>query len=75
MNSPTDYERLATDLTDPSTSAPTGVGRAVTGDAATAQGQAFLLREYGSPAALEAAIRPGRPSRGARTIGSAHYAY
>lgn len=71
MTSPTDYDRLATDLTDPSVPLPEGLGRALTGHAAAAEGQAFLLREYGSPEAVEAAMRPGRPSLRARTIGSA----
>ncbi|WP_104081112.1 ribbon-helix-helix protein, CopG family [Cryobacterium sp. Y11] len=70
MALPIDYDRLAADLTDPSAPLPTGVGRALTGDAAAAEGRAFLLREYGSPEALEAAMRPGRPPLRARTIGT-----
>jgi hypothetical protein len=60
----TNYSELATRLTDPATPLP--VPSAVrTGDAAAAEGRAFLLREYGSEKALQRALRPGRRRVGA----------
>ncbi|MEO5535742.1 MAG: ribbon-helix-helix domain-containing protein [Pseudolysinimonas sp.] len=58
-----DYEDLARRMTDPaiSLSPPSTV---LTGEAAAAEGRAFLLREYGSEDALERALRPGRPRVG-----------
>jgi hypothetical protein len=60
----TNYDELAARLTDPATPLP--APRAVlTGDAAAADGRAFLLREYGSEEALQRALRPGRRRVGA----------
>jgi hypothetical protein len=62
-----DYEALAARLTDPDVESP--VRRELHGDEAAAYGRAFLLREYGSEGALDAALRPGRPKLGSRKPG------
>ncbi|MFK4298558.1 hypothetical protein ABH924_003729 [Arthrobacter sp. GAS37] len=59
----TDYEALAAKLTDPDTEV-RGSGKPLHGAAAAEAGRAFLLREYGSQEALDAALRPGRPKVG-----------
>ena len=69
MSTKVNYDALAADLTNPSTPSPEGVGPALTGEAAAAEGRAFLLREYGSEAAIEAAMRPGRPALDPRGSG------
>lgn len=58
-----DYDELAARLTDPTTPLP-APDAVLTGDAAAAEGRAFLLREYGSEEALQRALRPGRPRVG-----------
>lgn len=60
-----DYEALAAHLTDPETEI-RGLGEALHGEAAAAAGRAFLVREYGSEEALEAALKAGRPRLGER---------
>jgi hypothetical protein len=60
----TNYDELAARLTDPATPLP-APSKVLTGDAAAAEGRAFLLREYGSEEALQRALRPGRPRVGA----------
>ena len=60
----TNYNDLATRLTDLATPIP-APSAVLTGDAATAEGRAFLLREYGSEEALQRALRPGRRPAGA----------
>lgn len=61
------YDALAARLTDPNTPLPASTN-VRTGDAAAVEGRAFLLPEYGSDAAIQAAIRgPGRPK-----VGDAH---
>ncbi len=62
-----DYEALADRLTDPEVS--TAARREMHGEEAAAYGRAFLLREYGSEDALNAALRPGRPKLGTRRPG------
>jgi hypothetical protein len=63
----TDYEGLAARLTDSEVEAPSH--RELHGDEAAAYGRAFLLREFGTEEALEAAMRPGRPKLGTRKPG------
>jgi hypothetical protein len=58
-----DYDELAARLTNPATPLPEP-DVVLTGDAAAAEGRAFLLREYGSEEALQRALRPGRPRVG-----------
>ncbi|MFF1831950.1 hypothetical protein [Paenarthrobacter sp. NPDC058040] len=58
-----DYEALAQRLSDPDTDV-RGKGVALHGADAASAGRSFLLREFGSEEALEAALRPGRPKVG-----------
>jgi hypothetical protein len=58
-----DYDALAARLTDPAIPLEP-VGKALRGAEAAAAGRAFLLREYGSEAAVLEAMRPGRPQVG-----------
>ncbi|MFK0009684.1 hypothetical protein ACIQTZ_21790 [Paenarthrobacter sp. NPDC090520] len=60
-----DYEALAQRLSDPDTEVQ-GIGTALHGADAAAAGRSFLLREFGSDEAIEAALRPGRPKVGQR---------
>lgn len=63
MSKKTDYDALAERLTDPEV--PLKASRsALTGDAASQVGREFLLGEYGSERAIEAAMRRGRPKVG-----------
>lgn len=65
-NAGTDYADLEARFTDPNTEV-ASAGQVVTGDAAAAEGRQFLLREYGSPEAIERAmLAPGRPRVGER---------
>lgn len=65
-NAGTDYDGLEGRLTDPHTEL-ASTGQVATGEAAAAAGRDFLLREYGSSAAIERAmIAPGRPRVGER---------
>ncbi|MFB2599082.1 hypothetical protein ACEXQE_14920 [Herbiconiux sp. P17] len=65
-----DFEALATRVTDPATDLP-NVTNVSTGERAAAQGRAFLLSEYGSEEALDAALRKaGRPRLGASPKGA-----
>lgn len=57
------YEELEARLTD-SESPVRSAGKVKTGDDAAADGHAFLLGEYGSAQALDAAIKAGRPRVG-----------
>lgn len=59
-----DYDKLAERLTDPDV--PLGSGAELRGADAAAAGREFLLREYGSMTAVEAAMRPGRPKLGTK---------
>jgi hypothetical protein len=62
-NDGVDYDALAERLTDPV--APLKpIGKALRGADAAEAGRAFLLREYGSEAAVREAMRPGRPRVG-----------
>ena len=61
-----DYDSLAARLTDPQAKL-TSAGQVATGEAAAAAGREFLLREYGSPEAVERElVAPGRPRVGER---------
>jgi len=51
-----EFEALADRLTDPTTVLPTPI-KMSSGEEAAAAGQAFLLVEYGSAEALDAALR------------------
>lgn len=65
-----DYEELAARLTDPSVELPKPQN-VLTGDAAAAHGREFMLREYGSQEALDAALRSaGRPRLGTTPKGA-----
>jgi hypothetical protein len=65
-----DYEALAARLTDPGVELPKPTN-VVTGAAAEASGREFMLREYGSPEALDEALRTaGRPRLGTRPKGA-----
>ncbi|WP_431279229.1 hypothetical protein [Leifsonia poae] len=56
-----EFAALAARLTDPATGVPVAANVSTGADAA-AGGLEFLLAEYGSPEALDAALRPaGRP--------------
>lgn len=57
------YDELAARLTDPNVPV-RSAGKVRTGAAAAAAGRAFMLKEYGSEEALEAAMRPDRPRVG-----------
>ncbi|MFT7712311.1 hypothetical protein ACMT9Y_15230 [Clavibacter tessellarius] len=63
MGSERDYEERS-DRYAEQTEPIRGVGPALTGQAATAAGRAFLVAEYGSEAAVEAVIGRGRPPLG-----------
>lgn len=64
-----DYDALQRRLTDPDR--PLGTPKSVlSGEDATEYGRNFLLREYGSEAAIVGAMRPGRPKVGAGKKGS-----
>ncbi|MCY0905455.1 hypothetical protein [Arthrobacter sp. H14-L1] len=58
-----DYDALAARLTE-SDAEIRGVEKALHGRDATEAGRTFLLREYGTEEALNAALRPGRPKVG-----------
>ena len=58
-----DYNELAARLADPAIPLPKPEA-VLTGEAAAAEGRAFLLREYGGEEALQGALRPGRPRVG-----------
>lgn len=67
-NDEIDYDALEAELTDPRIPVKS-TGQSRSGAAAAATGHAFLLREYGSEEAIEAALRvpaPGRPRLGER---------
>ncbi|WP_219732696.1 hypothetical protein [Leifsonia shinshuensis] len=65
-----DFEALAERLLDPATTLPPAANVSV-GEKAAAAGSDFLLSEYGSEAALDAALRPaGRPRLGERPKGA-----
>ncbi len=64
----TDYNELAARLTNPDTPIPEPTLVRV-GEAASAAGRTFLLREYGSEDAVQRAIRPGRPRVGTAAQG------
>lgn len=60
----TDYDDREARLTDPA-AAVVSAGQVATGEAAAAVGRDFLLREYGSPEAIEREmVTPGRPRVG-----------
>ncbi|TWE10503.1 ribbon-helix-helix protein, CopG family [Rudaeicoccus suwonensis] len=65
MSTEIDYDALAARLTDPDYPV-SSAGQVKTGDAAAAEGRAFLLREYGSEEAIAAAmsVSRGRPRVG-----------
>lgn len=64
-NETVDYDALQKRLTDPHYPVHSA-GQVQTGSAAAEQGQAFLMREYGSPEAIAAAasVHRGRPRVG-----------
>lgn len=62
-NEQIDYDVLEARLTD-SNYPLTSAGQVKTGADAAAEGHAFLLREYGSDAAIADAMHPGRPRIG-----------
>lgn len=65
-----EFEALAARLTDPTMAlpAPANVSK---GEDAAAKGRAFLVAEYGSPEALDAALRTaGRPRLGEKPKGA-----
>lgn len=63
------YAALAERLTDPRYE-PRPAGPGFSGAAAAAHGRAFLIKEYGSEEALEAALRQaGRPRKGTEAKG------
>lgn len=62
-NEQIDYDALEARLTDPEHPLQSA-GQVKTGADAAAEGHAFLLREYGSDAAIAAAMHPGRPRVG-----------
>jgi hypothetical protein len=65
-----DYEALAARLTDPEVELPKPQN-VLTGEAAAAYGREFMLREYGSQEALDAALRSaGRPRLGTKPKGA-----
>lgn len=65
-----DYGALAQRLNDPGTEL-RGKGKPLHGADAAEGGRAFLLREFGSEEALEAALRPGRPKVGQKKTAGA----
>lgn len=65
-----EYEALAARLTAPEGELP-APQNVRTGDGAAAAGRDFMLREYGSPEALDAALRTaGRPRLGTKPKGA-----
>jgi hypothetical protein len=65
-----EYEALAARLTDPEAELPKPQN-VLTGDAAAEAGREFMLREYGSREALDAALRSaGRPRLGTKPKGA-----
>jgi len=72
MNTEIDYDALEARLTDPDYPV-SSAGQVKTGDAATADGRAWLLREYGSEEAIAAAmgVTKGRPRVGQKAGPSA----
>jgi len=65
-----EFEALAARLIDPATELPVPT-HVTSGDAAAVSGRGFLLSEYGSREALDAALRPaGRPRLGATPKGA-----
>ncbi|MEO7016721.1 MAG: ribbon-helix-helix protein, CopG family [Leifsonia sp.] len=65
-----EYEALAARLTDPGVELPK-LENVLTGAAAVAAGREFMLREYGSQEALDAALRSaGRPRLGTKPKGA-----
>lgn len=64
------FEALAERLTDPNTTLPSPQN-VTTGNAAAAAGREFMLAEYGSQSALDAALRTaGRPKLGTTAKGA-----
>ncbi|RNI23295.1 hypothetical protein [Flexivirga caeni] len=70
MSTEIDYDALEARLTDPDYPV-RSAGQVKTGDAAAADGHAFLLREYGSDEAIAAAmsVPRGRPRVGSPKAG------
>lgn len=58
------YAEMAHAISDPETLAQAN-GELLVGDAAATAGRTFMLESYGSEAALQEAMRPGRPKLGA----------
>lgn len=63
MSEHIDYNALEAQLTDPGRAHPGGE-QVKTGPAASTEGSAFLLREYGTQEAVAVALSPGRPRVG-----------